>query len=451
MSGIDTGADTVEAQKPKLDNTALGPSPKELAAGIRDVQKSLSKLLVDFGSEKTGVAGAVPVDIGSEETGVAPAAIAENPDKSRVEGTRIATDEEMVSAPNPDVTVQPERAPELVSLTERDAAILEANKDTLSPFWKKALEAGGRHERNKEGEILNTVFTGGKIGEGGLGQIHRVLLNTQGSNELVAGVAKSALINPMDPEDPASALAQEVLRREGKKAREIQDLLDRYPDEPGAKNLVRTLLVGKENIVYEGIEDKNGRSMNLHEAVHRLPTTSDWLRQFAGGVAGLAFLQRHGINHFDFKPANIVAGKNGEGVLIDYGTALKHDEPYPDVFLTTPVFYSKEVREQQKDSKLPLADTFAVAMSLRRFLFSKGLLSREHTKTENQNTHELLPPADELSPAKQKLYELYKRLSAIRSMDEYQKKTGEISLEKIAADMKSIAAEIELEEKKSQT
>ena len=287
----------------------------------------------------------------------------------------------------------------------RNVSILEENLGDLSLEWQARITTGGIDHHNEKGETVGRVFTGNQVGRGGLGSINEVYFARSGQSKLERGVGKTHLDATENP------YAYRAFLDEKNNAQIIQKILEDYPAEPGARNLARPLLVSNESVVYEMIENDQGESLNLRATMEQ-SSVRDWLLQLAGGVEGLAYLQRHGLNHFDFKPDNIVLGKNGEGVLLDYGAARPHGRIEMDRISITPKFTDiQNILLQDLTQVHDICDKFAVGMSLRDFLLKKGFLEPE--KNPAPISHKLLALKEPSSEAMKELHALYVKLSEV--------------------------------------
>ena len=76
---------------------------------------------------------------------------------------------------------------------------------------------------------------------------------------------------------------------------------------------------GRVYFVMEWIDGQDG-----HDWILQRPANSDWRevqRVFLGAGQGLAAAHAQGIAHHDFKPANLLIGKDGRVLLADFGLA----------------------------------------------------------------------------------------------------------------------------------
>ncbi len=314
----------------------------------------------------------------------------------------------------------------------RNVSILEENLGDLSPDWQTRITIGGVDQYNERREVIGRVFTGEKVGSGGLGVINEVYFAHNGKNKLEKGVAKTCVALDAD--------IARVFAEEKNNAHVIKDVLEQFPNERGAENLAKPLLISDDSIIYQKMENEQGESLSLGEATLQL-SNQEWLRQFAGGVEGLAYLQRHGLGHLDFKPGNIVLGKNGEGALVDYGTLKTHGSQYNSDKLQMTLRYADPMNYPRQDltGVYDLCDKFAIGMSLREFLVRKGVV--ENTDKPGEVSYGVLPLREPSSEALKELHMLYKKLSEVKD-NLTPADPNYVSLQGLADQLKTIASKL---------
>lgn len=200
------------------------------------------------------------------------------------------------------------------NMDPRDYEVLLSNPD-LSREVQVSVMRGGLDVsqtmmlNNQPVEKRMRIYAGAFIGQGAYGQVSHVAYLETGESKLRFGVMKIP---------HASEHGIQNFSYERENALAIAELHANWG--AYAQSVIRPILVGDRMILYEKISDSNGRTMNLDEGMGAM-STGEWIRQFAGGVEGLATMHEAGITHNDFKPANLVAGPNG-GVLIDIGSTV---------------------------------------------------------------------------------------------------------------------------------
>lgn len=284
----------------------------------------------------------------------------------------------------------------------KDREIFQANIDNMTPLMMQAIIMGGKEIRYK-GETVR-IYQGRKIGAGGLGAVHDVWYVRKPSNKIETGVVKIPLENSGD-----------YFKYESRAANGLSKVLDKNP----SSHLIKPIFSSNDVIIYKKIESE-GKSVSLHDAVKTM-STQEWIGQFIGGVKGLIYLHEHGITHNDFKPDNIVVGKDPTdptgkrkiGVLIDIGSFVFKGDVGKTILpgvtpiglkgtlfksrdmtvglAWTPQFHNPEIlsksielRKKNKEFPLDLGDKYAVGTSLLVMLAQKGYV--QHPKPADDKT-----------------------------------------------------------------
>lgn len=318
----------------------------------------------------------------------------------------------------------------LPSFEAQDETILKANEASLTLDWQTAIIAGGV-DQYLNGKPLGRVFAARSVGKGGMGIVHDACFVEPNSLELKFGVSKTAV----EIEGEKGELVKAVFENEKESAVAIQSFLEKNPQESGAQNIAKPLLVADKMVIYEKVGDADtlARMMNMLRP-------SDWLFYFSGAIKGLAFLHRHGLHHMDFKPGNIVIGHD-EGVLIDYSGIRKKGKFKMLNAVYTQDYYPIHGVVLQEDNEDPVADILAVGICLRTYLLKNRFLEVKATEKEKEIAWPRKLPL--ISPVPQpmvRLYDLCLQLTALPRVDE-------TPLEKIAETIQEIATELKALEK----
>ena len=274
-------------------------------------------------------------------------------------------------------------------LKPEDREILETNRGKMTPELIDALVIGGQ-DFTIGGKTVR-IFKGKQIGAGGLGVVHGAWFVQRPSKTIESGVVKI-------PREDAGL----HFKYESKVAGELSNVFSKNPSE-SADHVIKPVFASPDIIIYKKIADVKGKSQSLHDAM-RTMSTKKWLTQFTGGLKGLVYLHKNGITHNDFKPDNIVVGKNG-GVLIDIGSFVldkdvgkkiltldtefgsrgaffKLDKTAGSISFTpmfhNPAILAKSIDSRKKGQKLPmdLGDKYSVGTSLLVMLTQKGYVSQ---------------------------------------------------------------------------
>ena len=189
-----------------------------------------------------------------------------------------------------------------------------------------------------------------EIGAGGMGQVYKALDRKLG---------KPVALKLIRPHVAARAGAPARFRRELALAREVT-----HP------NVCRVHDLGDINgVLYISMEYVEGQTLDrlVHSVGHLSPRQAITLgRQIC---AGLEAVHERSIVHRDLKPGNIMIGRNGQPLVMDFGMAYQHgDQRLTDagVVLGTMAYLSPEqARGQATD---PRSDVYAVGLMLYEML-----------------------------------------------------------------------------------
>src|SRR5687768_14773514 len=170
-----------------------------------------------------------------------------------------------------------------------------------------------------------------EIGAGGMGQVYKALDRKLG---------KPVALKLIRPHVAARAGARERLRRELALAREVT-----HP------NVCRVHDLGEiDGVLYISMEYVEGQTLDrlFHSVGHLSPRQAITLgRQIC---AGLEAVHERSIIHRDLKPGNIMIGRNGQALVMDFGMAYQHgDQRLTDagVVLGTMAYLSPRSEERR--------------------------------------------------------------------------------------------------------
>jgi serine/threonine-protein kinase len=189
-----------------------------------------------------------------------------------------------------------------------------------------------------------------EIGAGGMGQVYKAVDRKLG---------KPVALKLIRPHVAARGGAKERFRRELALAREVT-----HP------NVCRVHDLGEiAGILYISMEYVEGQTLDrlVHSVGHLSPRQAISLgRQIC---AGLQAVHERAIVHRDLKPGNIMVGRSGQALVMDFGMAYQHgDQRLTDagVVLGTMAYLSPEqARGQATD---PRSDVYAVGLMLYEML-----------------------------------------------------------------------------------
>jgi eukaryotic-like serine/threonine-protein kinase len=240
-----------------------------------------------------------------------------------------------------------------------DAGPCPACPDSLALPTDSARDAAT--EPTREGGVTRVSFAPGQsfgerytvieeIGAGGMGQVYKALDRKLG---------KPVALKLIRPHVAARAGGPERFRRELALAREVT-----HP------NVCRVHDLGEiDGILYISMEYIEGQTLDrlVQSVGHLSPRQTISLgRQIC---AGLEAVHERSIVHRDLKPGNIVIGRNGQALVMDFGMAYQYgDQRLTDagVVLGTMAYLSPEqARGQPTD---PRSDVYAVGLMLYEML-----------------------------------------------------------------------------------
>jgi hypothetical protein len=89
------------------------------------------------------------------------------------------------------------------------------------------------------------------------------------------------------------------------------------------------------------------------------------LEIFAQVLNAVAFAHSRGVFHRDIKPGNVMIGEFGEVVLLDWGVAMRAEDPPSDAIVGTPRYLAPEMAESRADAR---TDVFLLGATLHEVL-----------------------------------------------------------------------------------
>lgn len=335
-------------------------------------------------------------------------------------------------------------------MTPEDRAIAEANKANMTPELMQAIVVGGK-EFTAGGKTVR-IYTGAEVKEGGLATVNDVWFVQKPSSKLEKGVVKV-------PKPDATM----HFGYESDVAGGLTKVLNDNPSE-ASNHVIKPLFASNDIIIYKKVTDSQGKTTDLHDAMQTM-NTKDWLAQFTGGLKGLAYLHANGITHNDFKPANIVVGKNG-GVIIDIGSFVFKSDIGSKIITerikgggrgaffkkgtnlgglgSTEGFHDPTLLAHSIDKNKPLnlGDKYAVGTSLLHMLTVKGYATQKVRKIHKFNLKDGGPEGVK------KLYELGQKLMDAQNHPyEFKnndpkngKDPGYVSIDNVVAQIKQISS-----------
>ena len=132
-------------------------------------------------------------------------------------------------------------------------------------------------------------------------------------------------------------------------------------------NIIGVYDVGTfDDDVFMAMEYVEGTTLTsyLRSGDHSLP---DMLDVFVAAGRGLEAAHAAGIVHRDFKPENVIIGKDGRTRVIDFGIALQARDDVPETISGTPAYMAPEQYAHAKVG--PAADQFSFAITLYTAVF----------------------------------------------------------------------------------
>jgi len=191
-------------------------------------------------------------------------------------------------------------------------------------------------------------------------------------------------------------VALKALNKDSQKhPRRLQSLINEarlisFLEHPGIVSMYDVFLDEKNTISYtmKVIEGKNLGSLLIPEKGQRELSLHESLQIFIKVCETLSYVHNKGVIHLDLKPQNIMVGKYGEVLVVDWGNARLYDRaPYEEYLesynkldahtdLTerenyisgTPPFMSPEQVKESRDSLGPPSDIFAAGVMLYQIL-----------------------------------------------------------------------------------
>lgn len=203
-----------------------------------------------------------------------------------------------------------------------------------------------------------------------------------------------------------------------------------YLDHPGVVPVFDTFLLDRGKPCYTmplldgrtGEEQFDGPPNSLGETVDRLNVLAKLFET-------LAYVHDKGVIHLDIKPENIMVGRYGQVMLMDWGNARIHDPgPYREyltrytdgsrvawfeeetegMILGTPAYMSPEQTGSPRSTLTPASDVFSTGIVLYEWLTGEHPFAGEsHEEVIGRIVEHTPPPMHEINP------ELPKRLSQI--------------------------------------
>jgi hypothetical protein len=212
---------------------------------------------------------------------------------------------------NPDIWAFIER----IAPKPADFELFKHNINLLSPQFIHALLAVGsyrQHYFDEKRQYQNSIFLlmGTQLNKGGLGQVSSTLYAFEHDLKLKPALVKTSLEAPE---------AQAVFQDEIVVARQIKHLLENNAEDPRTAHILPPIHVGENFILMPKVSNQEGQVLSLNELKkYENKDVRHWAGIMKGAMEGNTFLAENGFINHDFKPANILEGKQG-GVLIDWG------------------------------------------------------------------------------------------------------------------------------------
>src|SRR5215207_9699038 len=166
-------------------------------------------------------------------------------------------------------------------------------------------------------EFLNNRYTlDAQLGRGSLGVVYRAFDSLTGNHVALKRMEVDAASAEMNPAANSPRYQHMLLAHEFRMLASL-----------GHPNIIRVFDYGftagrKPFFVMELLDSPE----TLHEAgsKHEIKGKVELLIQV---LQAIAYLHRHGILHRDLKPNNVLVGKDGLVKVLDFGIAVKQDEP----------------------------------------------------------------------------------------------------------------------------
>ncbi len=148
-------------------------------------------------------------------------------------------------------------------------------------------------------------------------------------------------------------------------------------------NIIHVYDVGTiDDDVFMAMEYVEGTTLTsyLRDENHSL---TEMLDVFVAAGRGLEAAHAAGIVHRDFKPENVIIGKDGRTRVIDFGIALQARDDVPETISGTPAYMAPEQFAHAKVG--PAADQFSFAITLYTAVFGTYPFDGEHDAEISRN------------------------------------------------------------------
>ncbi len=327
---------------------------------------------------------------------------------------------------------------DLSGIKPEDKLILKANPHLITPEVIQSMIAGGV-EMTYQGKTIK-VYTGRKLGEGGIAKVKEIWYVEKGKTEL-----NNAVIKTIKTENELYAT---YFIYEGQNINELKAALTGK-----SVNHISGLIVGGDKfMIYSKVSDKNGESRDLGKNDSRNIPPNEQMRYLADSFLGLSETHAAGFTHGDYKPENIVIGtrktqkgKINAGELIDFGSAInnnniinaanpegiittiniqiegrtfevpaikKGDDNYPMPF--TPQYHNPNLMADAVKGKVPFnaGDKYAAGTTLMAKLEEFGHVTKDKPGDDFDHSYSLKPNASESA---KKLFAIAQKLQNVRN------------------------------------
>jgi eukaryotic-like serine/threonine-protein kinase len=181
-----------------------------------------------------------------------------------------------------------------------------------------------------------------KLGEGATGTVYKAYDNVSGLL-----VALKVPEPPPDGINPSMHYAREV------------DLLKSIDHSGIVKIIDSGLDDGKPWVAYEFLKGNTLRELIASGKTFSVEETIKLGRDIA---RSLAYIHNRGIIHRDINPNNIMITTDGKAKIMDFGIALKPDEPLPKQLAGTPGYMSPEAARGEEST--PESDVYSLGLIL---------------------------------------------------------------------------------------